>query len=203
MKKINLFLFGLVAMLGFGVSVSAADTAGLSCLKSDLSIGESTTCTVSITTASAVSSASITLKSSEHLIISDAKANDSAGWQQSAASSSSEYVFNRTVAGAAGKSDVFSFTLTLSESAKNLSKNDDCGNICIAAVTLDKGTVSGITENSQFCYRPTIVPEEKCEGEDCNPKTGAFANYVAIAAVAVIAVGAILVARRSSKFYRV
>ncbi len=198
MKKFNLFIFAMVAMLGFTVSAKAANSVALTCDKTEINIGESTNCSVKLTADVVVNTSTIELSSSEYLDISNVKPNEAAGWKLSTANNATEgkYVFNNE----SGKSgEIFSFTLTLNSKAKALGENDDCGQLCIASATIN-GTAA--IKDKGTCYSPTVV-EEECVGEDCNPKTGAFANYAIIIASIIIAGAAVIVARKSTKFFRV
>lgn len=198
MKKINLFIFAMVAMLGFTFSAKAANSVSLTCTKTEIGIGESTTCSVKLNAEVVVNTSTIELSSSEYLDISNVKPNEAAGWKLSTANNATagKYVFNNE----SGKTgEIFSFTITLNSKAKALGENDDCGQLCIASATIN-GTAA--IKDTGTCYSPTII-EEECVGEDCNPKTGAFANYAIIIASIIIAGAAVIVARKSTKFFRV
>ena len=208
MKKINLFIVGIVAMFGVMFAVHAEPSATLQCDKSTIGIGESTNCYVTIQTDSAISDTVITLSSSKYLIVSSPVANSKAGWVADAEktkTSTGEYAFKNT-SGGTTSSQVFSFTVTLSEEAKKLSAEDDCGQICISAVTFNNGTATmgTILQGTGTCFAPTVREEECTENCDPkNPETGAFMNYLIILGVGVGAIAAILIVRRTSKFYRV
>ena len=211
MKKFYLLIVGFVAMFGLMFSVNAAQSATLTCDKTTIGIGESTNCYVTIETEANVTDTVITLRSSQYLIVSSPVANTKAGWAVDAAktkTSSGEYAFaNSTSGGVTGATQVFSFTVTLSEKAKNLAADDNCGQLCIGAVTFNNGTATmgTIIEGTGTCFAPTIR-EEECTGDSCNPKnpeTGAFMNYLIIAGVGVAAIAVILIVRKTTKFYRV
>ncbi len=220
-KNLSLAILGLVAMFGIGVKANAAvsataSTATLSCNKTTINIGESTVCKVSITpvldgSGEYVAATRITLAPSKHLIISDITPNSTAGFTRSTAASGNEYSFSTTQTTiTTGKTtEVFSFTATLSEEAKNLQSLDDCAQICIEGV----GLITNLNTNPEYlqpnssgnvgtCYNP-VVTEQTCQGDDCNPKTGAFMNVAVATGIGVVAIGAIVLARKSNKFYRV
>ena len=204
MKKFNLLVIGLLAMFGFTAFVSAENGVSLKCDNNQIKIGQTTNCVVSITTDSAVSATTITLDTSEYLDVTNITANSSAGWTASTTGTNAtthEYAFNNTT-GSTGTAQVFSFNVTLNEGAKNLSEGDSCGQLCISAVTFDGAKLAGVLQGTGTCFAPTVVVEQ-CVGENCNPKTGAFANYIIIGVVAIVALGTILVVRKSNKFYRV
>ena len=197
MKKINLFLVAMVAMLGFTVSAKASSVK-LDCDKTKINIGESTVCTVTLDADVVVNTATIELSAGEALDISAPKPNETAGWKLSTNNNAStgKFVFINDN----GKSgQVFSFTVTLNSNAKKLGVTDDCAQLCIADALINgKGAIS----DKGTCYTP-IVTEEECVGENCNPKTGAFANYAIIISSILIAGVAVVIARRSTKFFRV
>lgn len=207
-KIINIFLFGFLALLGFSNVVRAANSASLTCDDTEIKVGESTNCTVNITSEDALSAASITLTTSEYLDISNIKAATSAGWAvDSQASGVYKFKAINTSSGvAAGRTQVFSFTLTLNDKAKNLSAEDSCGQLCISAAAFTtfggEALTIPITTGTGTCFSPTV---ELCTGSGCepapNPNTGEFANYLVLGLTAFIALIAILVARRGNKFY--
>lgn len=207
MKKINLLIIGIVAMFGFMVSVNAANGVSMKCEKTQIKIGESSNCVVYVESNAAISEAKITLSASEHLGIkylgvvgSTVKPNSAAGWSLYNISGD-EYTFKNSI-GSTGKSELFAFNVTLLDSAKNLSETDDCGQLCIKAASFDGNVIGPLVDGSGTCFQPVII-EESCVGEDCNPKTGDFMNYVVIGVVGVFAIAAIVIARKSAKFYRV
>lgn len=222
-KNLSLAILGLVAMFGIGVKANAAvsataSTATLSCNKTTINIGESTVCKVSITpvldgSGEYVNVANFVLAPSEYLIISDITPNSTAGFTRSTAASGNTYAFGTTQTTiTTGKTtEVFSFTATLSEEAKNLSSTDNCAQICIEAVSLitnlSDSTGTGLLPSTGSnsigtCYNP-VVTEQTCQGDECNPKTGAFMNVAVATGIGVVAIGAIVLARKSNKFYRV
>ena len=202
MKKLNLFVVAMVAMLGFSMNAKAANEISLSCEKTTLKIEESTTCTVSLTLDTDISVASVRLSASDTLDISNVTPNKALGWTQSTtAATAGTYTFNNT----AGKSGaLFSFTVKLNSKAKELGKDDSCGNLCISAATIKdaSGNPGATPQGVGTCFEPTVV-EETCVGEKCNPETGSFANYAIIIASILIAGAAVIVARKSTKFFRV
>lgn len=201
MKKFNLLIIGIVAMFGFMISAKAANSASLTCDKTDVKVGESANCLVSISANAPLSAVTIKLSASEHLGISNVVANTKAGWTASASGTSGNtYSFNNSTGSTGG--ELFSFTVTLLESAKQLSEGDSCGQICIVEALFDGNQIAGITQGTGTCFAPNITVEQ-CVGENCNPKTGSFMNYIIIGAVTIIAIAAVVIARKSSKFYRV
>ena len=205
LKKICSFVvIGLFAIL-FMPTVDAASSATLSCAKKDLKIGESTTCTVYMTyefTDVAPSAASVTFSTNKYLDISKVTANSTLGWSASGTATGTQYSFQRTSTTgitSGTRFELMSFTLTLNQNAKNLGSNDTCGDICISEATINGVKVD--TGTSSSCFGPTITVEE-CVGSSCNAETGAFLNYSLIVLGVGVAFVAILVARRSNKFYR-
>ena len=213
-KNINLLIIGVLAVFGviFGVK---ADSLSLSCDKTEIAIGESTNCTVTGDFSVAYASGVVTIDVSEHLAISNVKAGAAAGWSVDASTTSgNKYGFkatNSTVGTTTGSRQMFSFTLTLKDSAKKLSAGESCGNICISAATFTPvggSSVSWTKSNLGTCYAPTYVV---CQGSGCtpapstpeNPKTGEFTDYVLIGGVVVVALIAIIIARKGNKFFEV
>ena len=205
MKKISLLVIGIIAMFGVMLTVNAEAGVTLKCDKTEIAIGDTTNCYVTITNTTTVTSVDITLSTSKYLVISGITANSTAGWVANSANTSGTVYSFDNATGVTGASQVFSFNVTLSEAAKNLSAEDDCGQLCISAVTFNKGNPESVLEGTGTCFSPTVT-QETCVGENCdpkNPETGAFMNYLIILGVGVVAIATILIIRRSSKFYRV
>ena len=205
MKKINLLIVGIVAMFGVMLSVQAQGVS-LKCDDKEIRIGESTNCQIYLETDDVATETVITLSHSQYLGVTSPMPNNTSGWQADPANtnaSAGKYAFVNTTGTKA--SQVFSFTLTVLESARNLSSYDECGEICISAITVNGAPVGGLLSGTGKCFPPVVV-DEKCVGDNCepkNPETGAFMNYVLILLVGAAAVAVILIVRRTSKFYRV
>ena len=212
LKKICSFLLvGALATFAVGTKALAANSMRLSCGKTDIKIGDSTTCTIYGTVDftsedDAPSAATITLSTSEYLKISNVKANSTAGWTNttSASSSGTTYSFSNSAAATkitSGKEfEIMSFTATLDQAAKNLASYDDCARLCIGGATFNGASVSNASLGT--CYNPTVTSEQ-CVGASCNAETGAFLNYSLVLVGSAVAVCAIIVSRKNSKFYRV
>ena len=205
MKKVNLFVIGVIALFGFGITAHAANSVALICSdnRKELKIGESTNCYVKINSESTIHAAQITLSTSEYLKVSNVKANTASGWT-GANLTGPNYTFNST-AGSTGPSQLFSFDITLTDGAKKLSAGDDCGQLCISGYLFDGVGDQNLTKSTGICFSPTVV-EEKCIGSGCNPtnpNTGEFMNYVIIGGVALIAVAAVVIAKKSNKFFKI
>ena len=202
MKKINLLIIGILAMFGFMAVASADPGVTLKCEKTEVKIGETTNCYVTITADTETTNVDIALDTSKYLIVSNPTANTKAGWSvNSERTKTGVYSFDNT-SGITGSSQVFSFNVTLSEDAKNLSADVDCGQLCISAVTFNKGIADTVLKGTGTCFAPTVI-EESCVGESCNPTTGTFMNYLVIVGAGIIAIATMLIIRRTSKFYRV
>lgn len=204
MKKFNLFVIAMVAMLGFSMSAKADNGVSMKCDKTTISIGESTNCTVSFTSNVGISTATISLDTSETLDVSNVKANTTAGWAESTSGTSKSagiYAFNNSNTTKPTSGQIFSFTITLnSKAAEILKKGESCGQLCINGAEFDGAKLTNV-KGTGTCFAPTVV-DEPCEGPDCNPETGSFANYAIIAASIIIAGAAVVVARKSAKFFR-
>lgn len=94
------------------------------------------------------------------------------------------------------------FVVALDETATK----ENCGEICVAlqyAVKISEinTTSSGLTNTGLANGCAEITPTSTGGGD--NPETGNFASYAALAAGALIAISAIVVAKKHNKFYRV
>lgn len=95
------------------------------------------------------------------------------------------------------------FVVALDETATK----DNCGEICVAVQYAVKSSDINTTNNglnnvglANGCAE--ITPTSSGSG-DSNPETGNFASYTALAAGALIAISAIVIAKKHNKFYRV
>ena len=204
-KKFNKILFGFVAMFAFVGLAHAQDSASMKCAKTNLKPGESTICTVTGNTSqTALTSFAATIENSKYLKITNVNANT--GWSIDAANtkiteksdqSGQAGVYSFTYSGTVTPNvdiQIFSFTLTLLEEAKNL-PDGDCGNICLNAAFFNSGAT---VISNPVCMAP-VITEADCP----TPDTGAFMNYAVIAGVSLVALIAILAVNKNKKFYRI
>lgn len=203
-KKFNLLLLGISLLFVGSFKANAAGSAYLKCEDQTIKVGASTNCTVYGNSDTDVTEFIASLETSEYLTISNATPNT--GWIVGNRTSTTDpkkqtyhYTFDATKATLTPNKDfaVFSFTLTLAEAAKNLTQGE-CGQICLGSAFINGTTV---TSNSS-CYTP-VVDFDKCEGEECNPETGAFVNYLILGSGALVALIAIVALNKNKKFYRV
>ncbi len=204
MKKFNLFVIAIVAVLEFNMSAKAeAPSVALSCQKTEIAIGESTNCTVSFTGSDTIKESVFNLSTSRFLTITNVVPNSTKGWSAAATTDAQKGKYAFEILSGTGVSNgaVFSFTVTLNENAKELGEKDTCGELCISGATLGNSS-TGVsltnTKGTGTCYAPVVVEKEKE-----NPPTGAFANYAIIIASIIVAGAAVVIARKSSKFFRV
>lgn len=209
-KKFNKILFGFVAMFAFVGLAHAQDSASMKCTKTNLKPGESTICTVTgKTSQTALTSFAATIENSKYLKVTNVNANT--GWSIDAANtkiteksdqSGQAGVYSFTYSGTVTPNvdiQIFSFTLTLLEEAKNL-PDGDCGNICLNAAFFNSGAT---VISNPVCMAPVITVEECTEADCPTPDTGAFMNYAVIAGVSLVALIAILAVNKNKKFYRI
>lgn len=89
--------------------------------------------------------------------------------------------------------------------AKVSEQGDDCGNICVEIHYMEVGATAESDAgqqklyNTKACEKATTPTDPKFE----TPETGNFASYAILAGGAAIALATIMVAKRSTKFYRV
>ena len=205
MKKTCLFVIGVFALFGFMFSVNAESTLTMSCENNKLKVGQTTNCVVYLTADIAVTNIKITMDPSEHLDLTAVTANSAAGWTKDSTGTNEaayQFAFNSTAAtGVTGRTPLFSFNLTLNEKAKKLSNGDICGQLCFSSAILNNSTQIPIGKGTGTCFGPAVVNDSPTTPD--NPETGAFMNYVIIAGVGVLAVAGVVIARRSSKFFRI
>lgn len=210
-KKFNKILFGFVAMFAFVGLAHAQDSASMKCDKTNLKPGESTICTVTgKTSQTALTSFAANIENSKYLKITNVNANT--GWSIDAANTKitekadktgQTGVYSFTYSGTVTpdtEMQIFSFTLTLLEEAKNL-PDGQCGDICFAHAFFN--TTGGDAVASPVCMTPVITVEECTEADCPTPDTGAFMNYAVIAGVSLVALIAILAVNKNKKFYRI
>ena len=202
MKKNILLGFGitLVSLLAFGMKVNAG-TISLTCEKEDLRKGESTNCTITATGFTEAITSFTAEVESNYLQVSDITPNTTLGMSDNGSTGTminfANNSMNTTTSGVIG-----AFTLTLSEDARDIG-DGTCGSLCLKNVRVNGNYVDNFDETSNgICKAPGFI-EETCEGEDCDPKTGAFTSYLLLGGGAAVALVAILLVRKNSKFYNV
>ena len=186
-------------------SAKAESQVSFSCENNKLKVGQTTNCVVYLTADVAVTNIKITMDPSEQLDLTAVTANSAAGWtKDSSGTNEAGYVFafNSTAAtGVTGRTPLFSFNLTLNEKAKKLANGDICAQLCLSSAIINNSTQFPIQKGTGTCYGPAVVNDNPTTPD--NPETGAFMNYVIIAGVGVLAVAGVIIARRSSKFFRI
>ncbi len=213
-KVMSLAIVGVLAIFGVNANVKAADTnnVSLSCTKTSINIGESTVCTVYGTVyftdaSNAPSATTVTISPSDYLTISNVTANTSSGFTkptETKTNSGITYALSNSTASSTitsgTKFAILSFTATLSQEAKNLSSTDNCAQICISGASFNGLALT--SGNYGTCFNPSVTITD-CTGSNCNANTGAFLNYALIGTGAVVALVAIVVARKNNKFYKI
>lgn len=188
------------------------------CEKYDLAVGASTTCTVYITPTAGLAAITyakdvfITMSQSKYITINELNANTTNGYSLT----SDGNISDRTLAShkiqlkhtgtltEGKKTEIMSFRLKLEEAAKGLTAGQ-CGQLCVDGAEFDTNTIKAtltVGDSGKACPN-IIITEQKCEGKDCNPDTGAFMNYAIIAGVASVALITIVISTRKKKFYTV
>lgn len=186
-KKLSLLAMSLFAMFLFPLGVDAASFR-LDCNPSDsLSPGDSTTCTIRLIESSDPITAAIVDITNEDMTIAPFQANSSA-WSSTDQGGS---VILSSIAGGTTAGDLGNFVATLNNDAR------DCGKICVSVRYTTAAGEFTADMGDQGCVEP---------GEPTPPSTGilsSYGSYVILAGGAVIALAAISLARKSTKFYRV
>lgn len=210
LKIASLPLLAIACLFCVSLDARAASTTRLECAKGSIAVGDTTTCTVYMTadfTEEAPSGIRVTLNSSQYLKIGTVTANTTyftIATNNSIAPTDSKFStgltlsLNKTTTPVtSGKEfELLSFPVTLAEEAKNIKDaKASCGTLCIGAVEIDGSPLTSIVQTTDYCYSPVIHKEDV-------PETGSFLNYALIIAGIGLAVVAIVIARRSSKFYK-
>ncbi len=202
MKKNTLLGLGitLVSLFAFGMKVNAG-TISISCEKEDLRKGESTTCNINAAGFTEAITSFTAEVESNYLVVSDITPNSTAGISDNGSTGTminfANNSMNTTTNGVLG-----AFTLTLSENAQDIG-DGTCGSLCLKNVRVNGTYVDNFDETaSGICKAPGFI-EEECVGEECDPNTGAFTSYLLLGGGAAIALVAIILVRKNSKFYNV
>ena len=202
MKKNTLIGLGItiVSLLAFGMKVNAG-TISITCEKEDLRKGESTTCNINAAGFTEAITSFTAEVESNYLIVSDIKANETIGMKDNG-STGTMINFANTSMNTATSGVLGAFTLTLSENAQDIG-DGTCGSLCLKNVRVNGSFVDNFDETaSGICKAPGFI-EEVCEGEECDPNTGAFTSYLLLGGGAAVALVAIIMVRKNSKFYNV
>ena len=183
-----------------------------------IAVGASTNCTVYVTANSTLAAVDtqkavvVTMSQSKYITINNIVANTANGYSLD----SDGNINDRTLANhlvkltqkgkltEGKKTAIMSFRLKLEEEAKNL-KQGECGELCVDGAEFSNDVVKATLvagDTGKACPN-VIITEQKCTGDNCNPKTGAFMNYAVVALVAGVALVVIAVVSRKKKFYTV
>lgn len=212
MKKITKLMAIVVGMLMLPFTVDAAAQFTFDCDDKKLQPGGSTQCVIRMTeaTGEGVSQVKIDVIKDTLEYIEVNGFNPNTNWKIKTSVPTLSYTLEAEDVEATkdiSATAVGAYDVTLSKDAKG-----DCGTICVKVVytvpgdsteyTAIPGTrASDATAGSQdpSCEDITVdgAPVEEA------PNTGAFADYAVLIGAGAIAVGAILLASKKSKFYRV
>lgn len=210
MKRLKPFLFTFLLVFAGIITVNAEGSAKLTCAKQEIEIGESTNCVVSGSSDADVTSFVANIETSKYLTISnivaangwDVKSNTAATCTNSDHTDCNKIALTKnsnTTITANSEFQVFSFTVTLDEGAKNLASTAECGSLCLSVAYINTTSVL----ERQSCYNPDIDLTETPSTGTSQPETGAFLNYAIVGGTAFVALVAIIALNSKKKFYQI
>lgn len=210
MKKMYGLLAGLIIAVLFPTVVSAEASFDLVCDPLEVARNGETNCTVKIasTDGQPIGSVStiVTIENEPQMSYAGVVSVNN-GWTDVSNGQNLKFNYSGTAA-ISSASDIATFRVKVAADAT------ECGNVCITSLTYD-GTVGIATPLCQTIRLQnsgtTIIPDtpiidnpiiDNSTTED-NPQTGSFVPYVVISGAALLAIGAIVVASKKSKFYNI
>ena len=209
MKKLTKLMAIAVGMLMLPFTVNAEAQFTFDCDKSKLEPGGTTQCVIKATdhTDEGISSVTVqVMKDSLKYITVNGFVENSTQWSITTKAPESYLYSLKPVVDSAGiqASEVGAYNITLDKDAAG-----DCGTICVKVDYIDN---QGNERTALSGERPegTTTGDQDYSCEDITidkavtpPNSGAFADYAVLIGVGALAVGAILLASKKSKFYRV
>lgn len=199
MKKYNklvMMAVGAFALLAFPSVVSAATTFQLNC-DQPAKAGNSFTCSLSVNSTEGVNSMKVQILPDSQLTL-DRVTYDGKNWTQGDTDSNG-YVTLSTMTNPVNTGTIATIDATWKENAV------ECGKLCISILYTIAGSTSELpgTATGDFVSTGTCSVKKTTTTKTESPNTGRFSDYAVLVGGAAIAIAAISVARRSTKFYRV
>lgn len=211
MKKAYGLLAGLLIAVVFPTVVSAESSFDMTCEPLEVARNGEANCTLKITSTDGEPikslSAVITIENEPQMSYGGiTSVNTSYGWTDVSNGKNLKFNYNGTAA-VLSPSDVATFTVKVAADAT------ECGDVCITNLVYDgkTGLATPVCQTIRLANQGTTIPDtpiidnpiiDNSTTED-NPQTGSFVPYVVISGAALLAIGAIVVASKKSKFYNI
>lgn len=212
MKKAYGLLAGLLIAVVFPTVVSAESSFDMTCEPLEVARNGEANCTLKITSTDGEPikdlSAVITIENEPQMSYGGiTSVNTSYGWTDVSNGKNLKFNYNGTAA-VLSPSDVATFTVKVAADAT------ECGEVCVTNLVYDgkTGLTTPVCQKIRLANQgTTTIPDtpiidnpiiDNSTTED-NPQTGSFVPYVVISGAALLAIGAIVVASKKSKFYNI
>lgn len=197
-KKLSMLLIGLFGIMFFPSIANAAVQFDLTCTPDQPNYGDIVTCQVSLVQSTnpiiqlRMSTTSYNLEVQNTSFASGATDH----WNEPVTDSSTGFttLTSKTAAGVS-TGNVASIVAKVAE------QGDDCGNICVEIYYTEFGATTEV-KDEQKLYTQKVC-EKSTDPKFETPETGNFASYAILAGGAAIALATILVAKRSTKLYKI
>ncbi len=197
-KKLSMLLIGLFGIMFFPSIANAAVQFDLTCTPDQPNYGDVVTCQVSLVQATTpiTQLRMSTMCYNLEFINTSLGSGATAHWNEPVTDSSTGFttLTSKTAAGVS-TGNVASIVAKVAE------QGDDCGNICVEIYYTEFGATTEV-KDEQKLYTQKVC-EKSTDPKFETPETGNFASYAILAGGAAIALATILVAKRSTKLYKI
>lgn len=197
-KKLSILLIGLFGMMVFPRLANAAVQFNLTCTPDQPNYGDTVNCQVSLVQSTNPITQLRMATTSYNLEVQNTSFASTAAdpWNEPVTDSSTGFttLTSKTAAGVTS-GNVANIVAKVSE------QGDDCGNICVEIYYTEFGATTEV-KDQQKLYSQKVC-EKSSDPKLDSPETGNFASYAILAGGAAIALATIMIAKRSTKFYKV
>lgn len=209
MKKAYGLLAGLLIAVVFPTVVSAESSFDMTCEPLEVARNGEANCTLKITSTDGepiqALSAVITIENEPQMSYANIISVNN-GWTDVSNGKNLKFNSDGTIA-VLSPSDVATFRVKVAADAT------ECGKVCVTNLVYDgkTGISTPVCQTISLANQGTTIPDtpiidnpiiDNSTTED-NPQTGSFVPYVVISGAALLAIGAIVVASKKSKFYNI
>lgn len=201
-KNLSILLIGLFGMLIFPKFANAAVQFNLTCTPDQPNYGDIVNCQVSLVQSTNPITQLRMSTTSYNLEVQNTSFASTAAdpWNEPVTDSSTGFttLTSKTAAGVTS-GNIANIVAKVSE------QGDDCGNICVEIYYTEFGATTEAKDQQKLysqkaCEKGSTTPNDP---KFDSPETGNFASYAILAGGAAIALATIMIAKRSTKFYKV
>lgn len=198
-KKLSMLLVGVFGIMFFPSIANAAVQFDLKCTPDQPNYGDIVNCQVSLVQATKPISQLRMRTTTYNLEVQNTSfaSGTTDPWNEPVTDSSTGFTtLTSKVAAGVSTGNVANIVAKVSE------QGDDCGNICVEIYYTEVGATTEVKDEQKLYTQKVCEKDTTSDPKFETPETGNFASYAILAGGAAIALATILIAKRSTKLYK-